>query len=510
VNINQRGIVSGFLKATDISISGLAPYFSIGKPLPVPAISIYVSGTLTDIESQLGNYKDSEISLYACAVPSGTNGPVSAVDLLSGYVLGGYGQLPCRKIEGSTLFPSHSTCTITKVSISGVPPTFTTISGNTYYDIYATHVLTTITDSKRVVAGYGTLQVLGGYLTQAPYPDLSELNSIIEDHGEVVTNNTLMTFVFRFPETLSLFANSGSFGAGYPDLAASGMIQMSCSGNYSGVYFPATYDGTNDNINPIYQYLQPSGTITWKIPKKFTVNPDVYGWYTFRLNYINSSGLLSPTVNIEFFSRQLRNFDQAIPALPDNYQIQDGDIAGPYVVTVEGETARSRISLGVRDIDLAVVQYNENGTYISSPYTSEKPIYGLSMEVNESAPKITNFNIWDMVKYYIQFDINDNGKWYQISPKPRINELDINGVNVPNIFLLDSNLFSNDKVLDIYNMISFIDLNKEQYNFRVKIELNTNITGSHGQWTPQIYDYKISVIDREALLASNYERYLFN
>jgi hypothetical protein len=284
---------------------------------------------------------------------------------------------------------------------------------------------------------------------------------------------------------------------------------MTCSGVISGVYFPTLYTGTNESIDPIIQYGTPDCSIVWKVPK--FINENQYADYRCSIEYINSSGVLSTPLVISFLSNALKDMYARTPATGFDQQVGDENIIGPYPVSIRGNTARYRRAIGVRDIDLGIVQYDEKGSSISKIYTTEKPIYALTMTVNENTSIEDVKQPWDVIKYYIQFIDNASSDWIRISPKPRTSELDEKGMNVPNILILDSDLLASDKnVSDTYSQIKFIDIGKEQYNFRIKIDIDTTISSARGIWTPCVYDYNVQVIDRSALLVTNLERYIFN
>lgn len=509
------GIASGVVRAHDVSLQCIPPYMQIGTGeqdlTPRPAITVYSSGILTDFEALVGQYPNASLKLYACAVPTGVVGPTGVINLISGYI----GVTPTMVQVSDSAYPSGSICTITKASIpSPTGVNMVSISGNMHYDLYSTHVITAKIYNKTQIVGYGDLVSLSGVITRSPFPDIIRTDDIgkvnVDDSGETTTTGDLhlTKFSFTFGKNLYLFGNSGSFGGGYPGYAANGSIQMTCSGNASGMFFPGVYDGTNDNVAPIYQYCNCGGTISWLVPK---MNKDAFSDYTFGINYINSSGNVTGPLSIYYDSVSLFNMNSStFVKSGDGTAPKDDDISEPDYIMVDEENGRSRMAVGVNDIDLVVVQYNEKGTYVSAPFTSEKPIYAISMETNESALGFAGYKTNDMVKYYIQFSLTDNGEWYPISPKPRLNEIDSNNKWIPNIYILDTNLFEEDKVIDLYNQVSFVNLNKELYNFRIKIEMDTISTGARGQFTPQVFDYRVSVIDRAALASSNFERYLFN
>ena len=502
-------LVSGVVNSTDVSLTYLNTFY--GNNLN-PCINVYGSGILTELIEQRNNIDKSQIRLIACAVPSGVSGPVDVLDFISGYAA----NITSSNIKFTSftdvpvnpLYPKHSVCYIKDSSVKGSnnKPITSPISGNAYYDLYSTHVL--VVDNKKII-GYGSLVSNSGILTKAPYPLSNNFDSQIIDDGVSITGFELQRFKFEFDPTIDLFSNTDLYPGPAPLLSASGMIQMSCSGVSSGYYFPSgLYDGSNSSLSPLYGYCSVGETLEWIVPKLH--ENDLYAAYDFRINYIDLSGNLAGPLLLQYTSQQLHDFHTKPISLTNLTINSDNTNLGLDYITVEGSTGRSRLSVGLADIDLISTQYQEKGVYVSSIYTSEKPIYALSMDVNENIKKIAGYRSWDIVKYYIQFNLTESGEWYRISPKPRLNELDIENKNVPSVYILDSNLFAEDKVLDIYNTMSFIQFDKEQYNFRVKIEMDTNIAGSRGLWTPRIFDYRVSVIDRSALLYSNIERYLFN
>jgi hypothetical protein len=507
------GIASGIIKAHDVSLQEITPYqYNItSSPTPQPAISVYCSGILTNFTDTISQYPDGLIKLYACAVPTGVVGPTDALQLISGYI----GDRPTFIDVSGSIYPTGSICTITRRSIPTTegPNVAIPISGNAYYDLYATHVLTAkVNNRKNTIVGYGDMVSLSGVISRAPFPNINDANKsigegVIDDTGEKTNTGDMYLTQFDFPfgdagNTTSLFANLNSFAHPlYP-------IRMSCSGVSSGYYFPASYDGTNESATPVYQYCMKDEAISWLVPK-FNINGSTYADYKFDISYINLSGHVTGPLTVSYTSDTLKDIETKTFTL--NEATQEQDISEPnFNILIEGTTGRHRLAVGVNDIDLVTVQYNEKGTYVSAPFTSEKPIYAISMETNESSLGFAGHKIENIVKYYIQFTLSNDGEWYPISPKPRSNEVDTEGKLVPNIYILDTNLFEEDKVIDLYNQVAFINLDKELYNFRIKIEMDAISTGFRGRFTPQIFDYRVSVIDRAALASSNFERYLFN
>ena len=205
--------------------------------------------------------------------------------------------------------------------------------------------------------------------------------------------------------------------------------------------------GTNDSTSPIYQYGEAGDVITWKVPKKLltsAANQTLYADYEFNFNYINSSGNLSPSVKLYYSSNSLSNF-YSLEADTFNPEINREDTTA-YLINVGEDNGRGRIAFGIRDINLVSVQYNEKGTYVSSVYTSDKPIYAISMKANDRVTGFDGYKPQDLIKYYIQFADSGESKWFPISPNPRTNELDSSNQLVPSIYLLDSSLNANERV----------------------------------------------------------------
>ena len=481
-------------KSNTIYVSGMAPYYDSLDSIS-PVISVHVSG---DLSTFTGYTSTDYIRAIGCARPSGATPITDVLDLISGYCYDG------TNFNSDTIsynnIRSNNDFTIYNEYYKGTPPTFkNAISGNAYYDVYASHVLLSNTS----VIGTGSVVVTSGLLTHAPAPDPNKVIITMNDYGDSFLDGTsLLTFDIELKQP-SNFANTDKFGVGYPGLASSGLAQISCSGITSGVYFPNLFDGSNQSNTPLYQYGSVGTVLQWKVPIKCNAG---YADYQFDVKYINSSGILSPSTSFKFTSDAVKTL--VTDDVKDNVQDIKSNTKTFNQIEVRGVTGRSRLSLGLRDIDLISTIYNQTGKYVSSMYTSEKPIYALSLNTNESSYISNTVNIWDIVKYYIQF--NSSGSWYQISPKPRINEVDNTGKSVPSVIILDSSTFDKERIDNLYNRVSFISLDKEQYNFRVKIEMDTTITGLQGSWTPMIYDYRVSVIDREAIVGSNFERYLFN
>ena len=528
MSLQLLGIASGFSTVTEVGPltvdttnafqTGGANYqYNTGGKLVIqrqPEPQIVVSGNiigtnLNPFLSELTSLPGGRIMLAACAIPTGVlTVPQSANDLIYNYVFqnGNNG-------ANISILNSNNVTAVTQSTIGSF--NYTPLSGNAYYNIYATHVLTSRDDQTVTIQGYGTpLLTLTNVLTVAPSPSANDVTFNILDTSELYNGTIpLTTFNINFNSSLYNFSNLTSFGPGYPGLASSGAIQVVCRsvGGPSTEYFPLTYSGGTSNI-PLPYFAMPGGNLTWKVPKfydPFTAGS--YASYDFDVSYINSSGLVSGVVTFNFTSDSLKTLDKGSFSTPtaDPGNLNKS-IFGPVAIPIAGTTGRSRLAVAINDINLATVQYNQVGTFVSTPYTNTDPIYALSIRANESTQSFPNLSIWNFIKYYIQFDVTDNGIWYPISPKPRSNEIDISGNLIPNIYILDTNLLTRDMNSPLYSRVGFISIGDEQYSFRVKITMDTTKGGLQGQFSPKVFDYQVSVVNRSAMLSNNFNQYLFN
>lgn len=508
MSIGLVGIASGYTSCTDLSLTVL----NLATPsLPYPTFVVYCSGLMPGFESQIGSLKNGDIRVAACAVPTGAVQPTSALNMITGYMLSSDNKMPTMNPTITSTYTAWNTTQINQACMAN--NTFIHFSGNSVYNIYATHVLSNVTrQGSMSVLGYGNLVSGVQIRSSALSPAANDVTPIIQDTGETLVNGVpLLTFDFPYYTPPSMFDNPTSFGGGYPELAASGMIKMTCISNITKLYYPSIYNGSNSSTNPIPQYLKPSGFISWKVPK-FQSDNKTYNDYSFAISYINSSGIVTGPTTIDFTSASLQALNTGSLTLGSSTGgLTLGDnLLGPNSITIDGNTGRYRVSIGVNDLNLITVQYNQVGTFVSTPYTNTDPIYAISLKTSESVKSVQGLNVWDIVKYYIQFNVTDNGQWYPISPKPRVNEVDASGKLVPNIYILDTNLLGQDTVSSLYNQVGFLTIGKEQYSFRIKITMDTSKSGTQGAWTPKIFDYRASVINRSAMLTANFNQYLFN
>ena len=83
----------------------------------------------------------------------------------------------------------------------------------------------------------------------------------------------------------------------------------------------------------------------------------------------------------------------------------------PYVIQT-GSGERLRYAIGLRDIDIRGIVYENAGELISEPFTSNKEISKVSLETNQNPVSVSELV---RIQYYIS--PNDGGTWYELQPK---------------------------------------------------------------------------------------------
>jgi hypothetical protein len=397
------------------------------------------------------------------------------------------------------------------------------VSGNCDYDVYGVHV---VTINGNLFAS-PTIMNVSGVRTSAPVPRKEDFHNIkVEDAGLIISNRNMQKVTFRFMQPYN-FHNTSQFGAGYPSIAASGLIRISCSGTHPTERTWYESNGTSSD-NEWHDYIAlTSNSGVWTLPKyvrsqttmdnSSSVIPAAdYQGYKFYVNFVNSSGVISPYSTVSFTSENMKKYHigsilDADTASRSTDKFKEHSVLNP--VNVEGITHRKRLGIGIHDIDIQSIKYKKEGVYISERFGNETPIYAVSMSASEQFPGIQSlsFKKWDFIKHYIQFGNSDSEEWHRISPTQRKNEIDEVGNNVPSVIILDALIDQGKTVTksDTYGYISHVNLNKSIYNFRMKIEINTNASDNAGNWSPYIYDYKVTVLDRNVLRSSLSENYLF-
>ena len=139
-----------------------------------------------------------------------------------------------------------------------------------------------------------------------------------------------------------------------------------------------------------------------------------------------------------------------------------------------------RYSIGIRNISLAYYTFDETSQYVSSEFTSEKAITGVSLEATESLPKALSDQVDQAIRYDISID--QGATWHSITPRHRAFgkkcRYDINSGDIMRYFSKKAS--TNSGVLT-----SFEDV----HGVRVRITLNRLSEATHQ--TPIVSEYKL-------------------
>ena len=491
------GIIADNIIVTS-GISVIEPYYSRGysdSGSLEPCITIESSG---DLGGAASLSDDANVVTFGCAINENSS-TVAPTDYDSF-------RRCAHAILGNTDGENKYVITLDD---SGLP-----ISGNATYDVYGLYAVI-VRDQVYATS----IMNVSGVRTRAPYPHIRDFELSAPETGGIVVGDTQMQqFNFKF-DTLDNFANTDQFGVSYEDAATSGLIQLSCSGELS------TEDGGNDTwYNPdgstqdtaYYQLipdLDSDASGVWVLPKYRSSTEDTYQGYIFYANYVNSSGIIGPSMELGYRNEVLRDFHEKSVFTTDGGQPRQWENTTPHAVVVEGITHRKRLAFGIKDIDLESITYKDTGSYISKPFGIEIPLYAVTLDASEQFPgqEAGTFDKWNYVKYYVQFGSTMDGEWHRISLKSRIKELDDAGNTVPSVIILDSMMTEDEKrgVEPIYGKSLYVSMGRPVRTFRIKVEVSTINSPNTGSWSPFIYDYKVGCLTRDALTSALIERHLF-
>lgn len=156
---------------------------------------------------------------------------------------------------------------------------------------------------------------------------------------------------------------------------------------------------------------------------------------------------------------------------------------------------RSRFVIGVRDINIYSYKFVEVSEIVSKPFMSPKPVSKISLQVDETIPKIfyedpSRINTEnDWIKYYISID---NGtSWNRISPISHRTTLSEDGKNtLPEIININSDV----PVSERSNPLAYIDVGEAVYSVRFKAVLSrpTDISDAES-YTPVLSKYALQI-----------------
>ena len=142
----------------------------------------------------------------------------------------------------------------------------------------------------------------------------------------------------------------------------------------------------------------------------------------------------------------------------------------------------NRFLIGIRDISCFNFSYKEKSEYVSTKFTSTKPISNISMIVDDFIPKLFPQSDKDYIRYY--FSINDGLEWHPIIPRG------LNKLEGYSKYIINSGTPANyrDK------STGYIETPQNEYSIRIKIILErpTDIEGSEF-YSPMVNSYKVFV-----------------
>ena len=177
---------------------------------------------------------------------------------------------------------------------------------------------------------------------------------------------------------------------------------------------------------------------------------------------------------------------------------QTSTSVGPATITRQWTTLKndkSRFAIGIRDINIYSYQFSETSEIVSLPYNCPSPISKVTLEVDETIPKIFytdsahtgSENDW--IKYYVSF--NNGSSWNRISPTNHRTTVSEDGVNVvPEIININSNV----PIAERENPLSYVETTEAVYQVRFKAVLSrpTDID-SADSYTPVLSSYALQI-----------------
>lgn len=156
---------------------------------------------------------------------------------------------------------------------------------------------------------------------------------------------------------------------------------------------------------------------------------------------------------------------------------------------IQNEVVKAiRYSIGIKNIDLRIRSYLENGIYVSEEFVTTEPIKTLTFNSTDYIPikfkdylkKDEDFN--SFIKYYISFDNGSN--WHSINPRHKAHM-------GPCTIVINSNSIVSNRNKNII----YIDMLYEPSSFIVKIELSRPVEVNDE--SPIIYEYNVNVSAEE-------------
>lgn len=150
---------------------------------------------------------------------------------------------------------------------------------------------------------------------------------------------------------------------------------------------------------------------------------------------------------------------------------------------------KSRYAIGVRDVQINKYTYVPNGSLVSNPFRTPKPIHSIALEVDESVPQ--GVDLRDSVKYEISLD---NGtSWTSISPL-RARPVRVSGGSsfVPQLVHVNSQVPIEQRDPNI----GYVDLSGPAQSVRLKISFDNQ---GDTEKSPVVKSYRMKLILKDEL-----------
>lgn len=140
-----------------------------------------------------------------------------------------------------------------------------------------------------------------------------------------------------------------------------------------------------------------------------------------------------------------------------------------------------RYSIGIKDINLAYYNFQDEGEYISEVFETKDPITSVTLEVNDFIP--SDIGEAQGIQYFLNF--NEGDQWYPIVPVSRsyqgICQYEINNGNLDR-YLRPSRKNQSQGMLTMFETIN-----------RVQLKIILTKSEDAEIQTPMVYDYRLKI-----------------
>lgn len=140
-----------------------------------------------------------------------------------------------------------------------------------------------------------------------------------------------------------------------------------------------------------------------------------------------------------------------------------------------------RYSIGIKDINLAYYNFQDEGEYISEVFETKDPITSVTLEVNDFIP--SDIGEAQGIQYFLNF--NEGEQWYPIVPVSRsyqgICQYEINNGNLDR-YLRPSKKNQSQGMLTMFETIN-----------KVQLKIILTKTEDAEIQTPMVYDYRLKI-----------------